>query len=339
MSDNQNQFARRAMRPTLKTWLKHLAFLLITLCTATISGVQFPFGIATSFDKPLNVADDAGWLTIIAAIPGWYVSVISETLYLLSTNHEYLAYGLKFSISALFILISHEAGHYIACRIYGVDATLPYFIPTPPMLGPAGTLGAFIKILSPMPSRKAVFDIGVAGPLAGFIALIPIALLGVYTAEIIKPEDLVNYTQSELTFSQPLLMKFFALLFGKNLDVMVQNPFYYAAWLGFIVTGLNLLPSGQLDGGHAVFAVFGEKMHRWTTRIAFVVMVSFSAIGLYVYGSPSGILFTVILAVMLKVGHPQPYDLTPLDTKRKIVAVITLIVFILSFMPFPIQIN
>ncbi len=335
MSDNQNQFARRAMRPTLRTWLNHLAFLLITFFTSTIAGALYPFGIVNWFESTETAAENIGWLETIAALPNWYFSTISEVF----SKPENLIYGLKFSVSALFILIAHEAGHYIACRIYNVDATLPYFIPMPPLLGPAGTLGAFIKILSPMPSRKAVFDIGVAGPLAGFIALIPIALLGVYTAEIIKPEDLENYTATDLTFSQPLLMKFFALLFGKNLEFMLQNPFYYAAWLGFIVTGLNLLPSGQLDGGHAVFAVFGEKTHRWTTRIAFVAMASFSAIGLYFYGSPSGILFTIILAIMLKVGHPEPYDLTPLDSKRKIVAFITLIVFIISFMPFPIQIN
>ncbi len=335
MSEKQNQFPRRAMRPTLKTWLKHFVFLLITFFTSTIAGALYPFGIVYWFENTDNAAENIGWLETIVAIPGWYFSTISEVF----SKPENLTYGLKFSVSALFILIAHESGHYIACRIYNVDATLPYFIPTPPLLGPAGTLGAFIKSLSPMPSRKAVFDIGVAGPLAGFVALIPIALLGVYTAEIIKPEDLVNYTQSDLTFSQPLLMKFFAFMFGKNLEFMQQNPFYYAAWFGFIVTGLNLLPSGQLDGGHAVFAVFGEKTHLWATRLAFVVMVSFSVIGVYFYGSPSGILFTIILAIMLRVGHPQPYDLTPLDTNRKIVAFITLIVFILSFMPFPIQIN
>jgi membrane-associated protease RseP (regulator of RpoE activity) len=93
---------------------------------------------------------------------------------------------LKFSLSVLFILICHEMGHYIACRIYRVDATLPYFIPTPPMIGPAGTFGAFIKILSPLPSRRAVFDIGVAGPIAGFVALVPVAILGFLTYQKIS---------------------------------------------------------------------------------------------------------------------------------------------------------
>jgi membrane-associated protease RseP (regulator of RpoE activity) len=333
MSEYSNQLYRQAMRPNLKTWLKHLVFLLITFITSTISGAMYPFGNVILFNEAENASESMSWFDWFSSIPGWYFATIAEVF----SKPENLTYGLKFSISALFILIAHEAGHYIACRIYGVDATLPYFIPTPPMFGPAGTLGAFIKILSPMPSRKAVFDIGVAGPLAGFVALIPIALLGVYTATI--PIDIENYTVSDLTFSEPLLIKFFAFVLGKNLSVMAMNPFYSAAWLGFIVTGLNLLPSGQLDGGHAVFAVFGEKTHRWSTRIAFFAMVAFSAIGLYFYSSPSGILFTVILAIMLKVGHPQPYDLSPIDFKRKVIAFITLIVFIVSFLPFPIQIN
>ena len=112
------------------------------------------------------------------------MDLINTSVTGLLTDPAILAYGLKFSLSLLFILIAHEAGHYIACRIYGVDATLPYFLPTPPLVGPAGTLGAFIKIVSPMPSRKAVFDIGVAGPIAGFIALLPVAVLAVATIEL-----------------------------------------------------------------------------------------------------------------------------------------------------------
>src|SRR5213078_4439098 len=104
-----------------------------------------------------------------------------EAVVRLFTDPLSLEYGLSFSLSLLFILLSHEMGHYVACRLYRVDATLPFFLPTPPMVGPAGTFGAFIKILSPMPSRRAVFDIGVAGPIAGFIALIPIALMGLAT--------------------------------------------------------------------------------------------------------------------------------------------------------------
>ena len=226
-------------------------------------------------------------------------------------------------------------GHYVACRLYRVDATLPFFIPTPPMIGPAGTFGAFIKILSPMPSRRAVFDIGVAGPIAGFLALIPIALIGVATMEPAQPQA----AQSGLVFSDPLFMRFAGLLMGKDPTTSIGNPFYFAAWVGLLVTALNLIPSGQLDGGHAIYAALGERVHYWTGRIAFVVMAVISLLGMYLYSSPSGLLITVILGIMMKIRHPCPWDQTPLDLKRRMIAVATLIIFAVSFVPFPIQIT
>jgi membrane-associated protease RseP (regulator of RpoE activity) len=228
-------------------------------------------------------------------------------------------------------------GHYVACRLYKVDATLPFFIPTPPMIGPAGTFGAFIKIRSPMPSRRAVFDIGVAGPIAGFIALLPIAVIGIVTMEQATPEQIAN--ASGIVFSDPLLLRFIAALNGTDLNLGVGNPFYFAAWVGLLVTALNLIPSGQLDGGHAIYAVFGETAHRWTGRVAFVLMSVFSVLGWIFFNSPSGFLIAVLLGVMLKMGHPTPWDQTPLDAKRKAVAFLTLTIFVLCFMPFPIKIT
>jgi len=106
-----------------------------------------------------------------------------------------------------------------------------------------------------------------------------------------------------------------------------------------LFTALNLIPSGQLDGGHAIYAVLGARVHRWTGRIAFVVMASLSLIGWFVYGSPSGFLITVLLGIMMRVKHPQPWDYSPLDTKRKLIALITVVIFALSFVPFPLQLN
>jgi membrane-associated protease RseP (regulator of RpoE activity) len=329
---------RQAMRPTLRTWIKHTILLLIAFVTCTIAGVLQPFG----FEPFLPGIDPQTWtefLQILPNLPFLYAQNIFELCGKILTDFRYLQYGLSFSISVLFILICHEMGHYIACRIYKVDATLPYFIPTPPMIGPAGTLGAFIKIVSPMPSRRAVFDIGVAGPIAGFVALLPIAFLAVLTTQ---PANVVpaQPNELELIFSDPLLYQFFAYLGGINLSQpFYSNPFYFATWLGLLVTALNLIPSGQLDGGHAIYAVFGGKIHKWTGRIAFVTMTFFSILGLYLYSSPSGLLFAVILAVMLRVGHPEPIDETPLDNKRKVIAFLTLIIFILCFVPFPIQIK
>ena len=324
-------------RPGAWTWLRHFLFLLVTFVTSTIAGVLFPFGRTPVFPDAEPQSFDE-FIPFILALPVKYAALIGSTVRNLLTDSTYLVEGISFSLSLLFILISHEMGHYIACRIYRVDATLPYFIPTPPMIGPAGTFGAFIKIRSPMPSRKAVFDIGVAGPIAGFIALIPIAIIGVATMQVATPEQIAGGTGG-LVFTDPLFMRAIALFFGIDLHFAYGNPFYFAAWVGLLVTALNLIPSGQLDGGHAIFAVFGERVHYWTGRIAFVAMAIFSILGWIYFNSPSGFLFTVLLGIMMRIKHPTPWDETPLDGKRKLVAILTLLIFGLCFVPFPIQIN
>jgi membrane-associated protease RseP (regulator of RpoE activity) len=328
---------RRAMRPTARTWFKHSLWLLVTFITTTIAGAIGPFGGIVLEDR-VYALESADYTDIIPKLFAAYASILSDIVHRLFTDYVFFINGLSFSLSILFILGCHEAGHYIACRIYGVDATLPYFIPTPPLISPAGTFGAVIKILSPMPSRKSVFDIGVAGPIAGFIALIPIAILGIMTAKML-PIASTEISEGMIVFSDPLLIRIFASFNGTDLSIMQPNPFYFAAWLGLLVTAMNLFPSGQLDGGHAIFAVFGETIHKWTGRLAFVVMVSLSAIGWFYYNSPSGILFTVILAIMMFVKHPTPHDQRPLDLKRKIIALITLLIFVLSFVPFAIQVT
>ncbi len=335
--EQQYNYEPPVMKPTARTYVRHLLLLAITFCTSLVAGVMFPFGPITTL--PDDDPQTAGQVfDFILALPVKYIGLIGSTVNEIFTNPVVLAYGLKFSLSLLFILICHEMGHYIACRIYKVDATLPFFIPTPPMIGPAGTFGAFIKILSPMPSRRAVFDIGVAGPIAGFIALIPIALIGVATMEIATPTQVAS-SSSGLSFSDPLLMRLFAFVFGVDLNFAIGNAFYYAAWVGLLVTALNLIPSGQLDGGHAIYAVFGKTVHKWTGRIAFPVMATLSVLGMYFFNSPSGFLIAIILAVMMRIGHPEPLDQTPLGAKRKVIAFATLVIFVLCFVPFPIKIS
>ena len=328
------------MRPTARTWAKHIALLVLTFCTVTIAGLLPPFGIITDIFKDLNPQTWTETFHALAAIPGAYIHELLRAAQLFFTSTEHFKYGLSFSLSLLFILTSHEMGHYVACRLYGVDATLPFFIPTPPLVGPAGTFGAFIKIVSPLPSRRATFDIGVAGPIAGFIALIPVALVGFLTLQQTAPAPVAPAEGGQIVFSDPLFFHLLASLFGINLqNPIYPNPFYFAAWLGLLVTSLNLIPSGQLDGGHAIYSVFGERIHRWTGRIAFVAMIVLSISGLYFYNSPSGILFAVLLGVMMRIRHPEPLDDAPLDFRRKIVAFLTLLIFILCFTPFPIQIR
>ncbi len=329
MSVEGNYLDRTAMRPTRRTWIKHSLLLIVTLLTTTIAGTLYPFGKI----DPMAFVDPQTWsefVELIFSLPTHYVLLIGTAVYSLATDLQLLSDGLSFSLSLLFILISHEMGHYVACRLYGVDATLPYFIPMPPMIGPAGTFGAFIRIMSPMPSRRAVFDIGVAGPIAGFVALIPIAIIG-----NLLPQR--AYALGDIAFADPLLMTILAGLF--NLESPAGNPFYFAAWIGLLVTALNLIPSGQLDGGHAIYAVFGERVHFFTGRIAFVIMTALSIIGFVYYNSPSGFLIAILLGIMARVRHPEPYDPTPLDAKRKLIAVLTLVIFVLSFVPFAIRVN
>ena len=325
-------------REKLRPW-RHIGLLLLTLVTATIAGSLYPFGPLMIFPE----ADPKGWKEVfefLIAAPASYISLLVSAVGYLTSDWANLARALSFSGSLLFILVAHEMGHYVACRIYRVDATLPYFIPTPPLIGPAGTFGAFIKIVSPMPSRRAIFDIGVAGPIAGFIALIPVALIAFFTFQPAPPQSSPEIPGGTLIFANSLFFKFLALIFGTDLNTqMSPNPFYFAAWVGLLVTALNLIPTGQLDGGHAIFAVFSSRFHRLTGRVAFVVVVILSVSGWFLYNSPSGFLFAVLLFFMMRVGHPSPIDDTPLDFKRKIIAILTLLIFILSFTPFPIQIK
>lgn len=323
------------MRPTKRTWLRHSLFLLVTFITATIAGTIYPFGRLPIFPELADGSAPDSFLVLLY-LPEYYGNLVAKALILLATDPPTLLASLSFSVPLLIILTAHEAGHYVACRIYRVHATLPYFIPTPPLIGPAGTFGAFIKILAPMPSRKAVFDIGVAGPIAGFVALIPISVLALLSMNELSPAA-AEAARGELYFADPLYMQGMAWMFGVNLNYAVANGFYFATWMGLLVTALNLIPAGQLDGGHANYAVFGPRVHKWTGAAAFVFMAGFALAGYWYFNSPSGFLIAVLLGVMLKVGHPRPLSTEPLDMKRKLVAVLTLLIFVVCFAPFPIR--
>ena len=327
---------RSVVKPSVATWLKHLSLLAITFCTATIAGVCPPFGAGVAFPAlDLPIWNDSP--TFLTWAPTLYALFITNTVYHMVTEPQLLIYGLSFSIPLLIILTSHEMGHYVACRLYGVDSTLPYFIPTPPMVGPAGTFGAFIRIKSRIPTRRAIFDIGVAGPIAGFIALLPFAVIGIYLMKVMPPATQIP--PDTLVFADPLMMKLLAAGFGKNVSLGIGNPCYYAAWMGLLVTALNLIPSGQLDGGHAIYAALGKRIHAWTGPVAFVAMAILSILGMLFYNSPSGFLIAILLGVMMRIPHPQPWDNTPLDAKRKAIAFLTLVIFVLCFVPFPLKIT
>src|SRR6266404_4245346 len=317
----------RAQRPTIREWIRHSALFLITFLTTTFAGIV----IAT---PELDVPEPAlsGVLSYVLYIPEYYLRIVGSLLTFALLHPHILVAAVSFSITLLAILTAHEMGHYLACRFYGVDATLPFFIPAPPLFL-AGTFGAFIKMKSPIPSRRALFDIGLAGPLAGFVMLLPVALAGILTLHA------APIAGSTIVFNDPLLFRIFAKATGANLTDALPNPFYMAAWIGLLVTSLNLMPVGQLDGGHGTFSLFGPRAHKLIGRIAFVAMASMAVLGFVWHHSPSGFLYTVLLAVMLRVRHPAPEKMEPLGLARIIVAIITLLVFALSFVPFPITLT
>jgi membrane-associated protease RseP (regulator of RpoE activity) len=190
---------------------------------------------------------------------------------------------------------------------------------------------------SPVPSRRALFDIGLAGPLAGFVVIVPVTFAAILTLQH-APQIAGEAAPagSVITFNDPLMFRLIARWFRIDLEHSEANSYYLAAWVGALVTSLNLIPVGQLDGGHGVFAVFGKTAHHWIARAVFVAMVALSVLGWIWHGSPAWVLFVVLLAVMLRVGHPQPQQMEPLGLTRMIIGVVTLIVFILCFLPFPI---
>lgn len=285
----------------------------------------------------VNPPGARGFSASLLMIPWFYVLTILAMVRYAFIHPLFLRQGLIYSGSLLAILTAHESGHYVCCRYYGVDATLPFFIPQPPLLMP-GTFGAFIRMKSPVPSRRALFDIGLAGPLAGFIVLVPIAIAGILT---VKQMPVITGDEGAggIYFNDPLLFRLIAWLFKIDLANSVTNSFYLAAWFGALVTALNLMPVGQLDGGHGTFALFGKTGHYWIGRAVLVAVVALSVLGWIWHGSPAWFLFIVLLLVMLRVGHPQPQQMEPLGTVRFVVAIITAIVFALCFLPFPITIT
>jgi membrane-associated protease RseP (regulator of RpoE activity) len=230
------------------------------------------------------------------------------------------------------ILIAHEMGHYLACRRYRVDATLPYFIPVP-ILSFVGTLGAFIRIRGPIPDRKALFDIGIAGPLAGFAVCVPVLVLGALEASVIPtpPADSQNF----ISFGEPLLLQWsYDWLRGQPPagHTFLMGPLATASWFGLFVTALNLMPVGQLDGGHVTYALLGPRSV-WVSRLGLLC-----CFGL-LYLRPTWLVWCLLLLLFGR-RHPRTLDdAAPVGSARAVVGLIGLLVFVVSFTPSPILVS
>jgi membrane-associated protease RseP (regulator of RpoE activity) len=225
----------------------------------------------------------------------------------------------------LAILLGHELGHYLACRRYGIDSTLPYFLPFPNLIG---TLGAFIKIRSPIQRKHELFDIGVAGPLTGFLLALPAMAYGLSLSGL----GVEARGDGWLSLGDPLLLKLLArVLIPAAPSSYILHPVAFAGWVGILVTSFNLFPIGQLDGGHVVYALFGSR----SKLIARMALVGFAVLGVFFWVG-----WFVWAALILLVGlkHPPIWDeQTPLSSGRKVLAGAMVLIFILSFIPDPIK--
>jgi membrane-associated protease RseP (regulator of RpoE activity) len=311
---------RRRPEAARPHWLLASALLAVTFLTTTTLGAVWIL-----WAHPTDTTEAFPWLS-------------PHTISYVWSNPSLIALGLSFSLPALLILLSHEMGHYLACRYYGLPATLPYFLPLPVGIG---TLGAFIRIRSPIRNRRQLFDVGVAGPLAGFVVLLPFLLIGVARSEVVTVQLADEATLAAAPAQVPAL-----LVPGRSLAleaasrwfhgplpanaVLHLHPFALAAWFGLLVTALNLLPLGQLDGGHILYAAAGNLQRRlaWPLWIGLAVMAFFSL----------GWVLWLLIVLLMGLRHPPVAEETErLDPWRMALAWVALVVFVLSFMPVPLR--
>jgi membrane-associated protease RseP (regulator of RpoE activity) len=233
--------------------------------------------------------------------------------------------GVPFAATLLGILGVHELGHYLASKYHGVRATLPYFIPLPAV--GIGTLGAFIQIKSPMTDRKVLFDIGMAGPYAGLLVAVPMFFMGLY----LSIDNVVPLYAPGLTLASVGSSIFVSSLVNFFADIPIGgtlrlNPVFFAAWLGLFLTALNLLPAGQLDGGHAAYAVLG----RWAHRLAYIVVVGLIVVGALQLSMQWFIWAFFILLSGLR--HPPPLnDISEVGAARKAIGILSIVLFVILF--------
>ena len=290
--------------------------------------------ISTTLTGAAWAVEGQGGDSLIDLLISPTLAVLRETA---TGNLDPLAKGLLFTFTLLTILGAHELGHYFACRHYGIRATLPFFIPAPPTITLFGTFGAVIKIKEPITSRRALFDIGIAGPLAGFAFALPASIIGLVFATPASPSAVAAATGTP-SFNDPLLFIILSKLLG--LPKWIEwNPIYWASWGTLLVTALNLFPVGQLDGGHVLYAIAGRQIHRWVSRGVALGCAGLAILSIVLGQPPVYLLWTLVLLFLLKVGHPPVIEDEPLGPGRLILAALAALVFLLCFMPFPITSN
>jgi Peptidase family M50 len=296
-------------QPTQQYWL-HALLLLGTIFTMLVTGARMDYNFTHG-------------LPTFSLESGVKISVI---VWIFHHPIELLG-GIPFALTLMVILLCHEMGHYLYCVYYGVDATLPFFIPFP---SPIGTLGAFIRIRSSIRSRSALFDIGIAGPIAGFIASLVVLICALPFSRALPPDA------STINLGLPLIFQLVHAMFLKlgvglpakfALENVALHPAAIAAWVGMFATSLNLLPGGQLDGGHIVYAL-APRAHKWISRLSILGLV---LMAWFWFG-------WALWAVLLRLSggrHPQVAPWPAISRTRKRLSLIALLLLILTFVPAP----
>lgn len=236
--------------------------------------------------------------------------------------------GWPFSLAIMSILLSHEMGHYLTSRYYGIDASLPYFIPFPNL---TGTMGAFIRMRAPFHERGSLLEVGVAGPIAGFVVALVALVVSMGQARFVVMDP--NKIQESIRLGDPLILKVVEYLMGitppPGMDIFL-HPIGFAAWVGFLVTALNLLPAAQLDGGHIAYALF-PRYHKWISRAVVTALVPLAIFYWPMWG------VWIVLLLVLKLYHPPTLaDWQPIKTRHIVLGLIGLALLVLCFMPAPI---
>lgn len=307
----------------------HLGLFIITFITTTLAGADWTTGYAGSY-----------------------------------TSWNYVLKGLPYSITIMFIISCHEFGHYFAARYHKVDATLPFYIPFPPIpfFLNFGTMGAVIRTKSPVRTKRAMFDIGVAGPIAGFIACVAVLIYGFtnvpgeeYILQIHPDYFSPEYGANALTleFGNTLLFSFLKLIFVSTnqffppMTEVYHYPYLCVGWFGLFITAMNMIPVGQLDGGHIAYTMFGDKIHYNIASISFLFLFIFGLSGLIDsimewhigLGWEGWLAWSLILYFIIKIKHPPIPDYNKLDKKRMITGYFAFFIFIISFSFNPINIQ
>lgn len=320
----ENRIGSTILKKHKENYPLHIGLFLITFVTTTIAGVEWTTGTMGPYE------------------------------------FEMLAKGLPYSLSILFMLGVHEFGHYFAALYHKVKATLPYFIPFPPIPGffHFGTLGAVIKTRTPVSNNKAMFDIGVAGPIAGFIACLILLVYGFlnlpgeeYILQIHPDYFTPEYGEGALSLEFGDTILFAALRelltspdqFVPPMSEIYHYPFLCVGWFGLFVTAMNMIPVGQLDGGHIVYSMFGEKIHEVIASISMLFLFVFGSLGLFSslmdlensIGWTGWLFWGFILYFFIKVKHPPVQNFEKLSNGRMILGYVSLIVLLLSFSPMP----